>query len=147
MMMTNDFWDTDDQSAPGSWNMSHLTSICKGKGGTPDPNSCRGVCLQKTLSKSISLVTCERLDKHTTTNGMSSQLGCQKGMGARGGSFTLRAMLHQRKNHGLDTFALFIDPKKTFDAARHDLIEPLLQKFGAPAKLTKLVSSMCKDMK
>lgn len=45
-----------------------------------------------------------------------------------------------------ETFALFIDLKKAFDTARHNLLEPILCKFDALPALTNIVARFCNSM-
>ena len=79
-------------------------------------------------------------------HGIETQFGSQRGKGTRDGIFSLRSLLQIRRNHGQETYALFIDLIKAFDTTRHNLLEPILQKFGAPPPLTKLIASLYKDM-
>ena len=99
----------------------------------------RGIDLQTAVSKIVSGFVSARQSKLIEKNGIETQMGSQKGKGTREGTFTLLSTLQVRRNHNEETYALFVDLVKAFDTARHDLMGPILLKYGAPPKLTNLI--------
>ena len=64
------------------------------------------------------------------------QNGSLKGRGCQDGNYTLRSTTELRRTHNLGTWALFVDLRKAFDTADHNLLHKLLEIYGAPAEAT-----------
>ncbi len=63
-------------------------------------------------------------------------IGCQKAQ------HTLKKALLLRRQHGLPTYALFIDLVKAFDMIQHPLLFQILGKYGIPNSLVEVVKKM-----
>jgi hypothetical protein len=70
------------------------------------------------------------------------QNGSLKGRGCQDGYYSLRSITQQRRNHNLGTWALFVDLRKAFDTADHDLLYKLLDIYGAPDNIINLVKRL-----
>ena len=56
-------------------------------------------------------------------------------------------LLHTRHNHDLPTYVAFVDLVKEFDTVDHNLMLPILKKYGAPPKLRSSITRMYQDLK
>jgi hypothetical protein len=63
-------------------------------------------------------------------------VGCQEAQ------HTLKKALHLRRQHGLETYTLFVDLVKAFDTVQHPLLFDILKKYGIPDALIKVVKKM-----
>ena len=52
--------------------------------------------------------------------------------GCQDGNFTLKSLLHLRRQHSLESYVLFADLAKAFDTSNHELMVEILEKYGAP---------------
>ena len=63
-------------------------------------------------------------------------------------TFTLKTILHTRRNHGLSTHVAFIDLIKAYDTANHNLLIHILCKvWSTVCKLCKVVERLYNDLK
>ena len=60
-------------------------------------------------------------------HGVKSQSGATPNVGCRDGSFTLKTLLTQRKEHNQESFVLFVDLVKAYDTANHELLVEILE--------------------
>ena len=56
--------------------------------------------------------------------------------------FTVKLALKKRREHGLESWVLFIDLIKAFDRVPRELLWEILLKFGVPPKLVRLLKSL-----
>ena len=76
---------------------------------------------------------------------MEVQNGFSPGRGTIDGSFCVRTMLKKRKEHGLETWAYFLDLVKAFDTVPREALIQVLDKFGVPPKMVSMIRRMLKD--
>ncbi|KAL7547269.1 hypothetical protein ACHAWF_010590 [Thalassiosira exigua] len=136
-----DFWEGETDYE--SWHSGLLCIIPKPGKDKTDPNNCRGINLMDVVSKILSRILFKILEK----NGTKFQFGGTPSVGCREGVFTLKTLLHLRRNHGLSTHVAFIDLVKAYDTADHKLLIKVLKKFGAPPKLCSIVERLYTDLK
>ena len=116
------------------WHEGRLIQVPK-SGDLSDPNKWRGVTLMDMGSKIFSSILCKRLFKIIEKHGVKYQFGSTPGVGCQDGSFTIKTMLHLRRNHNLPTWVLFADLVKAFDTSNHVLMDRLLERYGCPPAL------------
>jgi len=101
-----EFWE-NKECAYDTWHKPKLTLLYKGTGNHHDQNNWRGICLKETSAKIISTILAKRHLKNLerTMNKISqfSHIKCQEAL------HTLRSALILRRQHGLETYILFID--------------------------------------
>jgi hypothetical protein len=68
-----------------------------------------------------------------------SCIGCQEAL------HIIKRALLLRRNHGLESYAVFIDLVKAFDTVNHKLMCQILCKYGLPPKLVANISKPYKD--
>ena len=138
-----DFWD-GTQDYP-EWHRGMGVPIPK----TPrpqDPNQYRIINLMDVCSKIFSRIMTARAYKILDKNGTKYQFGASPNVGCQDGNFTLKTLLHLRRQHDLETYIIFADLVKAFDTSNHKLILEILQKFEAPPKFCKAIECLYTDL-
>jgi hypothetical protein len=122
-----EFWqnNTDFQS----WHVTKLNILYKGKGDPQDLNNYRGICLKESCAKIVSTIVSDRLLKHLKSFGSKTQFGMR---GCQEAQHTLKKALLLRRQHGLETYALFVDLVKAFDTVQHPLLFDIPKKIWNP---------------
>ncbi len=136
-----EFW-RDDSTDFDSWHVTILNILYKGKGDPHDPNNHHGIVLNETsakvLSKSISKRLLHRL-KQVGTNAQFGHIGCQEAQ------HILKRVLLLRRQHGLESYAIFVNLVKAFDIVDHDLLCKILNKYGLLEDLVKNEAKLYKN--
>ena len=97
--------------------------------------------------KNFSIILNNRLYQLLDRHGAKSQFGATPNVGCQGGSFTLKLLLHLRRQDNLPTFVAFVDLVKAFDTANHALLVKILQQYGAPPKICSAIERMYQNLK
>ena len=124
--------------------MCALRKAGKGKDYS-DPNNWRGICLAEIPAKIQSSIISNRLLLHLEKVGIETQYGCVPGKGCTDALYAIKTALQIRKQHGKDTWAVFVDLVKAFDTADHSLLFAILKKYGIPDSLISVIEKMYKD--
>ena len=115
-------------------------------GDLSDPNKWRGINLMDVCSKIFSIILNGRLYTLLGEHGTKCQFGATPNKGCRDGSFTLKTLLTQRKEHGQESFVLFVDLVKAYDTVNHELLIEILEQYGAPPKICSAIKRMYTDL-
>ena len=110
----NDCWTSCQCSA--EWLESRLKILYKGKGDARDLNNWRGIMLIEAAAKIVCSILGNRIQNFLNAAGLEEQNGFTPGRGGLDGIFSLKVALQKRREHGLDTWAVFIDLIKAFDS-------------------------------
>ena len=137
------FW-TDEAVDFDSWHVTILNTIYKGKGDPQDPNNHHGIALKETSAKILSIIIARRLLKKFKQINPKSQFGH---IGCQEAQHIIKRALLLRRQHGLESYAIFIDLVKAFDTVHHDLLCQILLKYGLPPALVETVKKLYKDCK
>jgi hypothetical protein len=78
--------------------------------------------------------------------GIETQLGSQPGLGCRDALYILKSLLQTRRKHNLPSSALFVDLEKASDTVRHKLLLKLLEIFGIPDDIIKVIQRLYKKV-
>jgi hypothetical protein len=135
-----EFWQQETDFT--TWHATKLNILYKGKGDPQDLNNYRDICLKESCTKIVSSIMSNRLLKHLKTFGSKTKFGM---VGCQEAQHTLKKALLLRCQHGLETYALFIDLVKYFDTVQHSLLFEVLTKYGVPDSLVRVVKKMYKD--
>ena len=71
-----------------------------------------------------------------------TQCGFRPGRGCTDAVFTVKTALKKRREHGLETWVLFLDLVKAFDRVPREMLWLILKKFGVPEKLIFLLKAL-----
>ena len=123
------------------WVTMRLKMLPK-KGDLHDLNNWRGIMLLDAASKLVSMIIANRLDRVLKEEGLEAQNGFTGGRGCSDGSFSLRQALKRRREHGLESWVLFVDLVKAFDSVPRDVLWAVLAKFGIPPHLLGVIKRM-----
>ena len=123
------------------WLAGRLKVLPK-KGDLSNPNNWRGIMLLDAAGKITSSIISERLQILLAREGLEEQCGFSAGRGCADGSFALRMALQKRREHGLGTWALYVDLVKAFDTVDRGGMIEILRKFGVPNHLCSLITSL-----
>ena len=111
-----------------------------------NPNQYRIVNLMDVCSKIFSKILTTRLYKLLDKHGTKYQFGATPQSGCQDANYTLKTLLHLRRQHNLGTFVVFADLVKAFDTSDHALIIDILRKYGAPPKLCNSIERLYSDL-
>eukprot|EP00978_Attheya_sp_CCMP212_P039614 scaffold207669_cov57-Attheya_sp.AAC.2 len=108
-----DYWN-DLEVDYESWQRQGLCALQKpGKGKDyAEPNNWRGICLAEIPAKlQCFMISTKLLDQigEMIDIGIETQCGCVPGKGCAYALFSMKSALQIRKQHGQDTWAIFID--------------------------------------
>jgi exonuclease III len=120
------------------WEVARLNLLPK-KGDLSLCKNWRGICLLDIASKILSSIMVGRMQLVQKEFGLEMQNGFKNGCGTIDGLFNTSIGLQKRKEHGLDTWVLFIDLMKAFDTVPRELLFQILRKFGMPDHFVNLV--------
>ena len=67
--------------------------------------------------------------------------------GCQDGNFTLRTLLHLRRQHNQDTYVIFANLVKAYDTYNHELMIKVLERYGAPPKFRESIRRLYTDLK
>ena len=75
-----------------------------------------------------------------------AQCGFRPGRGCADAVFAVKTALRKRREHGLETWVMFLDLVKAFDRVPRELLWKILEKFGVPEKLIFLLRSLHRNV-
>ena len=107
----------------------------------------RAICLLDIASKIVSSILSNRMMMVMEATGLETQAGFRRLRGTIDGLFSTKIGLQKRQEHGLDTWALFIDLVKAFDTVIREATFAVLRKFGMPDHFVNLVVRLHTDAK
>lgn len=140
-LIIHDYWESE--LTPTEWEKGLLTILAK-KGDLSDPGNYRGIMLLETAYKIIAKILNRRLqfveeglaDEHESQCGFRSERGCTDA------NFTVKLAMKKRREHGLESWILFLDLVKAFDRVPRELLWIILEKLGVPLKIIRLLKSL-----
>ena len=136
-----DFWHTE--LTPTEWEKGLLTILAK-KGDLSLPGNYRGIMLLETAYKIVAIIINGRLlpIEEGLAPEHESQCGFRPGRGCTDAIFTVKLAMKKRREHGLESWILFLDLVKAFDRVPRELLWSILGKLGVPPKLIQLLKSL-----
>lgn len=134
-----EFWTTE--IVPTEWENGLLRILAK-KGDLSLPGNYRGIMLLEAAYKIVCIILHGRLLPIQESLDHEAQCGFRPGRGCADAVFTVKIAMKKRREHGLESWILFIDLVKAFDRVPRELLWKVLLKFGVPLKLVQLLKSL-----
>jgi hypothetical protein len=100
--------------------------------------------LKESSAKVLSIVLARRLLKRFRDINPTSQFGH---VGCQEAQHTIKRALLLRRQHGLESHAIFVDLVKAFDTVHHDLLCQILNKYGLPPNVVKNIKKLYTNCK
>lgn len=126
---------------PEDWLAGRLRMIPK-KGDPSCPSNWRPIMLLEAVAKLAGALVADRLMMLLEELGLEEQCGFMRRRSTTDGSFVLKVALQKRREHGLDTWVLFVDLVKAFDSIDRPLLFDILLRFGVPQHLVDKVKML-----
>ena len=139
--LIQDFW-ANPSTEFSAWHTTLLKVLYKGKGDAQDPNNYHRIARKETSEKVLSIILAKRLllrFKQIKPTSQFGHIGCLEAQ-----NIIKRALLIQRQ-HGLESFAIFVDLVKAFDTINHHILCQILSKYGLPPPVIQIVQKLYKD--
>ncbi len=128
------FWDGSKDYA--EWHQANGTPVPKIP-NPDDPNKYRVVSPMDVCSKIFSRILCTISYKLLARHGTKHQYRATPKCGCQDRNFTLKSILHLRRQHNLYTYVIFADLVKAYNTYNHKLILEILEQYGAPPQIPK----------
>ena len=106
------FWRSEEM--PTEWETGLLAILPK-KGDLSEPGNYRGLMMLEVCYKIVANLLLERLKPIKEGLDHEAQCGFRSGRGGNDGIFTVKQLINKRREHGLETWVLFLDLVKAFD--------------------------------
>ena len=129
LQLLQTIWNGGD--VPPEWQSGRLAPIFK-KGDPLAPGNWRPVCLLDITYKVMSAIIAKRMNPLIRRDGLDEACGCLENKGCMDAVFNLKSALQTRKEHGHETWVVFVDLMKAFDTVNHELMLMILKKYGFP---------------
>ena len=130
------FWETEE--VPEDWE-NCLLKILPKKGDLSEAGNYRGIMLLEIAYKIAANILKKRLIPIEEGLDHETQCGFRPGRGCTDAVFTVKTALKKRREHGLETWVIFLDLVKTFDRVPRAMLWKVLRKFGVPSKIISLL--------
>ena len=140
--MVKRFWETEE--VPNEWNTGLLKILAK-KGDLKLPGNYRGIMMLEAAYKVVAIITHSRLSPTLEALDHEPQCGFRSGRSCSDAIFTIKMALKKRKEHGLESWVLFVDLVKAFDRVPRELLWKILARFGVPQKILRLLIRLHAD--
>jgi len=141
--MVEEFWVT--QRVPAGWEEMKCSMLFK-KGDAADPGNYRSIMLIKVTQKIVLIIIGSRLEALIESLDIESQCGYRYGRGCRDAIFAVRLLLKKRKEHQLETWAVFVDLVKAFDTVNRVFLWEVLVRFGCPESFVDRLRAIHKNV-
>ena len=110
-----------DMFVPDEWNTGLLKILPK-KGDLKLSGNYRGIMMLEAAYKVVAIITHSRLTPTLEALDHESQCGFRAGRSCSDAIFTIKMALKKRKEHGLESWVLFVDLVKAFDRVPRELL-------------------------
>ena len=137
--LVTDIWQNERQ--PTEFDVGVLAILPK-KGDLSLPGNHRGIMMLEVAYKIMAIIASKRLYVIVGLVEHETQVGFRPGRGCSDGAFNLRMAVRKRREHGLETWVLYLDLVKAFDRVPRAMLWAVLAKFGVPAKLIAVLKAL-----
>ena len=138
-----DFWL--NERPPEEWEIGMLKILAK-KGDLSKPGNYRGIMKVEVAYKIIAILLHERLQPIAEGLDHEPQCGFRTERGCPDATFSVKLAMKKRREHGQETWILFLDLVKAFDRVPREMLWAVLEKFGVPPKLINILKALHKNI-
>jgi len=138
------FWS--NEIVPAEWDIGRLIVLPK-KGDLSLPKNYRGITLLESAYKIVAIIIHTRLLPIQESLPIEPQCGFRPGRGCMDAIFTMKSAVRKRREHGQESWILFLDLVKAFDRVPRELLWSVLSKLGVPDKVIRLLKALHVDYK
>ena len=107
----------------------------------------QGINLLDTVSKIMSVIVNNILQKKLTREGYDLQFGSTPGKGCPDTNLTIKSVLQLRCELDNNSWVIFFNLVKVFDTVDHKIIVSLLRKYRIPERIVRVVQKIYTDFK
>ena len=138
-MMALHFWETEE--VPVEWEVGILSILAK-KGNLSLAGNYRGIMMLECAYKIVANLILERLHPVKESLDIEPQSGFRRERGSCDAIFSVRQLIAKRREHGLETWLLFVDLVKAFDRVPRELLWEVMRRQGVPHKIVSLLKAL-----
>ena len=117
------------------------------QGDLSQPGNYRGIMLLEVAYKVLAILIHDRLQPLVESLDHEAQCGFRPGRGCQDAIFAVNMAIKKRREHNKETWIMFLDLVKVFDRVPRDMLWAVLEKFGTPIKLIRLIKSLHDNFK
>ena len=133
------FWN--NEKVPSEWDIGRLIVLPK-KGDLSLPKNYRGITLLESAYKIVANIIHARLLPIQESLSIEPQCGFRPGRGCMDAIFTMKSAVRKRREHGQESWILFLDLVKAFDRVPRELLWLALSKLGVHDKMLRLLKAL-----
>ena len=145
LKILNQYASDPDYDIP-DWHDVTLKLLPK-KGDLSLPKNYRPISLLDVLSKILSSILVNRINKHLEKHGLKEQAGFMKNRGCADATSTLKITLQNLQAANQDSYVLFVDIVKAFDSVNREMLWKILKKYGVPTATIAIIKKMYTDIR
>lgn len=131
----------EEEQVPTQWTQGLICKIPK-KGNLQECGNWRGVTLLPLASKVLSKILISRIQGGVDSLLRKEQAGFRRGRGTVDQIFILRNILEQVNEWNATLYIHFVDFEKAFDSIHRDSQWIIMQQYGIPHKLIRMVQAL-----
>jgi hypothetical protein len=111
--------------------------------GARKMNKFRGISVMNTMRRLLSIIIMKRLDEHMEKGNvyMGSQYGFRRNKSIIQPCQILQHLQWLAKTRGVDMYVTFLDITKAYDNVNWELLWKILEYYGVPSKIVKMIKS------
>ena len=137
-------WEREE--IPEDWKKGKIITIPK-KGDTSRCDNWRGITLLSVPGKIFSKIIMNRLKEEIDKRLRKEQAGFRHGRSCTDQIFIIRNIIEQCNEWRRSIYVNFIDFEKAFDSLHQDTLWRILEKYGIPTKVIRLIKIFYKEYK
>ena len=123
-----------------------MLKILAKKGDLSKAGNYRGIMMLEVAYKIVAILLHERLQPIAEGLDHEPQCGFRTERGCPDATFSVKLAMKKRREHGQETWILFLDLVKAFDRVPREMLWAVLEKFGVPPKLINILKALHKNI-
>ena len=132
------------EKIPDKWKRGLIIKLPK-KGNLKECKNWRGITLLSVVGKILGRIVIDRIRNGVDIRLRNEQAGYRKGRGTTEQIFILRNIVEQANEWQASLYINFIDFEKAFDSIHRESLWLIMQKYGIPDKIVRMVKVFYED--